>query len=390
MKSFAVLLAFALAGLSASCSSKGSTTWPPLPDASPHDAAGSHPHDAASDSASKDARTGHDAGDATEPADASTSPIVAPNDTWTWVDFPESKCASGTATGIAVNPHAGATELVIYFEGGGQCTDATSCWGAMPTANNVAGYDQATFLAAKQVNYPPLVRSFANNPFGAMNLVYIPYCTGDMHFGTVMSTLMVNGAAKPTYFWGAKDMDLFLARIVPTFPGASRVYSYGTSAGGFSSFLNFDRLVRAFGVRVDIIDDSGPPLTAPGQTNNAHLFTTWAMIPPAGCTACNSLLDIMKFDRQEQPGSKVGFLSLSEDTTISVDFGYSLAAYGPALETLFGASFGSDPNVATYLVGSDPGHVVESQPALAPDYMPWLTALVIGSATWASGGIDGG
>jgi hypothetical protein len=114
------------------------------------------------------------------------------------------------------------------------------------------------------------------------------------------------------------------------------------------------------------------------------------MIPPAGCTGCNSFLDVMKFDRQEQPGSKLGFLSLADDTTISVDFGYSLAAYGPALETLFSTNFGSDPNVATYLVGSDPGHVVESQPALAPDYMPWLAELVNGSATWASGGIDGG
>ncbi len=36
-------------------------------------------------------------------------PITATAETWSWVDFPDSKCASGAPTGMAVNSHGGAT-----------------------------------------------------------------------------------------------------------------------------------------------------------------------------------------------------------------------------------------------------------------------------------------
>jgi hypothetical protein len=63
--------------------------------------------------------------DAGADSGSSTAPITGlPNDVWTWVDFPDSVCANGTPTGIAINPHAGAMNLMIYFEGGGDCVDA--------------------------------------------------------------------------------------------------------------------------------------------------------------------------------------------------------------------------------------------------------------------------
>lgn len=317
-------------------------------------------------------------------------PIVAPPDTWTWIDFPESKCASGTATGIAVNPHSGATELLIYFEGGGSCHDATSCWGANPGATNLGGYDKTTFASAKQLAYPPLVRSVAGNPFAAMNIVFVPYCTGDLHFGTAKVDLVVGDTPVPTFFYGATDLELFLRRLVVTFPSPARVVSYGTSAGGFASFLDYDRIARAFGVRVDILDDSGPPLTRMGQSDNATLFSLWGGAVPASCAGCNSFLDVMKADRTAQPASRLAFLSLAEDTTISADFGYSLSAYGPAIEALFAQNFGGDANVATYIVADDPGHVVESQAALAPEYLPWMAQFTSDDPSWGNGGFDAG
>ncbi len=287
---------------------------------------------------------------------------------------------------------AGRTDAPVNSASDGQA-DADA---ALPDGATGMDAGNAPIVAAadtwtwKQLQYPALVRTTAGNPFSAMNMVYIPYCTGDLHYGNTTSTLQVNGTPTPTYFWGAKDMDVFLARLVPTFSNVSRVISLGTSAGGFGSYLNFDRLAHAFGVRVDVIDDSGPPLTTQGQSDNSGLFSAWGVVPPAGCNACNSFLNIMKFDRQSQPQSRLGFLSLAEDTVISADFGYGLSAYGPEIESLFSANFGADPNVATYIVGGDPGHVVESQAALAAGYLPWMTALVSGSSAWTSEGVDGG
>ena len=318
------------------------------------------------------------------------TPIVAAPDMWTWVDFPASKCASGAATGIAVNPHAGAADLLIYFEGGGSCYDATTCWGPNPGATNLAGYDKASFASAKQLAYPPLVRSVAGTPFAAANLVFVPYCTGDLHFGTTEVDLMVGDTPVPTFFYGATDLDLFLRRLVVTFPSPTRVYSYGTSAGGFASFLDYDRIAKAFGVRVDILDDSGPPLTRMGQSDNSTLFAIWGAAVPASCAGCNSFLDVMEADRAAQPTSRLAFLSLAEDTTISADFGYSLSAYGPAIDNLFTQNFGSDPNVATYIVAGDPGHVVESQAALAPEYLPWMAQFAEDDPGWGNASFDAG
>jgi hypothetical protein len=314
------------------------------------------------------------------PNDAA-QPIVAPNDIWTWVDFPESKCASGTPTGIAVNPHAGATSLLVYFEGGGACTDATSCWGSAPAAANLGQFDATTFAAAKQVQYPILNRKVTGNPMSAMNMVYIPYCTGDMHAGTTMTTFTEDGGSIPTYFWGGNDVDIFLARLVPTFSNTTRVWIAGTSAGGFASVLDWDRVQRAFGVRTDIIDDSGPPIPAKGATSNAGIFGIWGVIPPTGCNACDSLRSIYDYDRQTQPSSRYAFLTFAQDTVISARFNYTLAEY-PAVMSGFSSSIASDPNAATYIFSNEQSHVVESDAALVPEYMPWLVEMVSDSASW--------
>ena len=334
-------------------------------------------------SSSSSSSSGAGASDGGAQSDA--GPIVAPDDTWTWVDVPGSRCASGTETGFAVNPHAGSTELVIYLEGGGECYDATTCWGPSPSAKNVAGYDESAFTSPSndQLDYPTLARSPAN-PFGAMNMAYVPYCTGDMHAGTLEKDLTVDGGTIPTYFYGANDMDLFLARLAPTFPGLTRVVLLGTSAGGFGTYLSFDKVVKTFNVRVDIVDDSGPPIAQAGQSSNEGLFTVWGIAAPTGCSPCTSFLDVMKAARVEQPQSRFGFLSFSWDTTIGPDFGYTSSTYLNEIDALF-MNFASDPNVHTYIVTSQSGHVVESVGALASDYLPWMTTMVTDGGTWMNG-----
>jgi hypothetical protein len=94
----------------------------------------------------------HATSDAPHDAASASGPISAPDDTWTWVDFPESRCASGTATGIGVNPHAGATQVMVFFEGGGWCSDGTTCWGTKPAAANLTGYDASNFASDSAKN----------------------------------------------------------------------------------------------------------------------------------------------------------------------------------------------------------------------------------------------
>lgn len=311
--------------------------------------------------------------------------ISAPADTWTWVDFPESKCASGSATGIGINPHAGSTRLLIYFEGGGACFNAASCWGPMPQAANVAGFDASDFAAARQLGYPIFSRTSAGNPFKDMSFVFVPYCTGDMHAGRVEADLIVNGAVKPTYFWGSKDLELFLARLVPTFSNTDHVWAIGSSAGGFATVLDYDQVTRAFsGVRVDIIDDSGPSIVSKGQTDNAGLFKLWGVSPPVACPSCKSHADVLAANRKSQPGSKFALMSFADDPVISKDFGYTVAEYPAVLQKFEAEHLAGDANAATFIVTNKQQHVVQTDLASAPAYLPWLTLMVNDDPAWAS------
>jgi Pectinacetylesterase len=318
---------------------------------------------------------------------AGAGPIVAPDDTWTWLDFPASKCANGTPTGIGVNPHAGATDLVIYLEGGGSCFDGAGCWGAKPTATNLTGFDATTFAASAQLKYAVLRRDVAANPLKAMNMVFVPYCTGDLHAGATTRSYQVNGAKQATYFWGARDMEIFLAKLVPRFAKTTtRVHLLGTSAGGFGTLVNFDRVATAFGVPVDILDDSGPPITAErdgGPVSSFAPLAIWGYTAPTGCVDCTSFPAIYAYDRGTQPESRFGLLSFAQDTTIAPDFGYTLPEFATVIQD-FTTSISDDQNAATFVVTNDASHVVESDPTLAPQFLPWITKMVTHDATWTS------
>jgi len=187
--------------------------------------------------------------------DAAPIVINAPDDTWTWVDVPGARCGNGSATGIGVNPHAGATHLLIYLQGGGACFDATSCWGASPTASNMTGYAAADF-ANDPTKALALFQRTAANPWSDADLVFVPYCTGDIHVGSLMTSLTVNNAPMATYFYGGHNVDADLASLALSYTGLTHIWLSGVSAGGFGSFLNQDFVARSFPmVPVDVIDD---------------------------------------------------------------------------------------------------------------------------------------
>jgi hypothetical protein len=316
--------------------------------------------------------------------DAGPAPIVAPADQWTWIDFPDSRCASGTPTGIGVNIHPGAKDVLIFFEGGGACTSGASCWGPDPAAASLDGYDAAKFAATPQRNFPIFSRAGAlDNPFADVNYVFVPYCTGDLHAGARDVDLTYDTTTTHTYFWGAKDLALFLPRLVATFPDAQRVWLAGGSAGGYGTVLSFDRVATAFGTRVDIIDDSGPSITPKGATQNGAL-AFWGYEPPPTCASpCTSHAKVLAAARARQPDSKLAFLSYASDPVISADNGYTLDEYPVVLDD-FVASFADDPNAHAFIVTGEERHVVQAELLLAPQYLPWLSAMVADAPGWAN------
>jgi hypothetical protein len=90
------------------------------------------------------------------------------------------------------------------------------------------------------------------------NVVYLPYCTGDV-FGGTNANADIGGT--PQKFVGYLNSKAFLQRLVPTFADATDVLVTGVSAGGFGAAMNASLVQRAFPwVKAKVIDDSGPPM----------------------------------------------------------------------------------------------------------------------------------
>jgi hypothetical protein len=322
--------------------------------------------------------------------DKTGEPISAPADTWTWVDFPESHCASGTPTGIAVRLHPQSDRVMIFLEGGGSCTTGNSCFGSSPTATNTAGYGAADFKTETKLDMLSLFQTKAGNgnPFAEMNMVFVPYCTGDGHGGTLKQSLTLkDGTKKDAHFWGGKNMDLFLDRLVPTFDGLKRVYLTGSSAGGAGTLLNYGKVREAFAVRVDVVNDSSPPFDG-GEATYAAAAALWGIQPPTGCSNCVDGFSTYKFNRGLDPASRSALMSFQYDSTIAANHGIPLADYPAALQDL-GAALAGDPNIASFIVKNaldTPKHVIltkSTDTALTTASLAWLTDMVTDKA-WSS------
>ncbi len=270
---------------------------------------------------------GGDTGGAGGGAGGSTNAIEAPLDTWTWVDFPESKCMDGSPTGIAVNLHDASPNVVIFLEGGNACFNNLSC---LSTANP-NGYSKATFESDGLdaiASYPYLDRDNPDNPFKDMSLVYIPYCSGDLHFGNKADVEVGN---KVRQFHGYANMTAYLERLVPTFPDADRVVLSGISAGGFGAALNYDHVAQAFGtaVKTDLVDDCGPPMSSDFIPTclQQHLADTWGLFDsfPAGCADCGAAPFVepyVDYILSTYPDRSIGLISSEADETISNLLGF--------------------------------------------------------------------
>lgn len=217
----------------------------------------------------------------------SAGPIEAPAETWTWVPFPDSHCINGSPTGIGVNILPGATKVMIFLMGGNACFNQASCF----VTANLDGYGEAKFNNDVRTveGTPAFDRTRDENIFKDASYVYVPYCTGDVHAGSNMDGQV---AGSRYTFMGYDNMRQYLDRLVATFPGATEVVLTGVSAGGFGAMLNFDQVQRAFGsgVRVTLIDDSGPPMTTEylAACLQAHFRATWGFDEGvlAGCADC--------------------------------------------------------------------------------------------------------
>src|SRR5579872_4920413 len=320
----------------------------------------------------------------------------APPSGWNFYLIDGAMCRDGSPFGIYVH-YASTTKLFIYLEGGGACNESHFCdhnpanmnqvfpGGEAMQGQTVAG--SLACVAGLQAPYTTGLFDTTNsaNPVKDWSGVYVPYCTGDVHFGTADNVTINDDpldVKMNQHFVGYKNMQKSIARLVPTFPGVNQILLTGASAGGIGAALNLGLVQDSFGpgVPVTVLDDSGPPSdeTSPWPPCLQKAWrTTWGFDGsiPSDCAECSAadgsgLNKIVDYWHHKYPKDRVGLLSTTQDQVIRLFYGagdnncqtndantlvlsgggVSTSAYEANLDAVI-AKYACTGDVATYLIG---------------------------------------
>jgi hypothetical protein len=259
---------------------------------------------------------------------------------WSYFGIDGAKCRDGSPVGIYVR-FASSSKLLIYLEGGGACMSPHFCDHNPANMNQVftgGSLNGESFVgslltvAGQQAPYTTRIfdETHDDNPFKGWNQVYIPYCTGDAHFGTnddaQLADGILPGVMHTWHFVGYLNMQKFVSRIVATFTNLDQVVLTGSSAGGLGAGLNYGLVQDSFGsVPVTVIDDSFPPFEGPDLISTClqgMVRPLWGLDKaiPSDCAECapaaGGLPNIVKYWRHKYPSARVGLVSSLHDQII--------------------------------------------------------------------------
>ena len=235
-------------------------------------------------------------------------------------------------------------------------------------------------------------RDDAKNPLADASFVFIPYCTGDVFSGDNVVELegLLPWERETIYFHGYQNIQAYLARLAPTFQGVDQVVVSGSSAGGFGAGMVWSAVQEAFpDARVDVLDDSGPPIS-PADGLWERWVETWNMQFPADCVDCAAGIDgVLDYYRAVCfTRGRLALMSYHDDLVISSFFQLEPSLFAEQLDTLMD-TLDTEPN-AQYFVVDGISHtllIAGYQLTESPDGLPlwrWVEQMVDGDPDWSS------
>ena len=183
----------------------------------------------------------------------------------------ETACSRGTPFSFFYSPGT-TNKVVIDFMGGGACWDAETC-----------DHETKTFYESieeikKEHQYGMhgiYDRGLNENPLKEWTHVLVPYCTGDLHWGSADVTYTrADGTSFPLKHRGADNAKAVIDWVKTQFPSPETVFVTGTSAGAYASIFWLPYVKDHFTQStVRQLGDSGiSPIT---ETFAHHAFNLW-------------------------------------------------------------------------------------------------------------------
>jgi len=202
--------------------------------------------------------------------------LVDGGNTYNWdkVALAGTTCGNGSQYKFFVHHSTtGSKNLLFFFEGGGACWDYDTCSGragVIGAANpNGIPDDYMQQFTAKYVS--PLVngadpglpfRSRTDIATKDWNIVYLPYCTGDVHVGNNVATYPDQTGQQPPLSWhhsGYTNTTAAINYAKTQFPSVQKLLVTGYSAGGTATSASYYFVRRGINpARGYFLNDSGP------------------------------------------------------------------------------------------------------------------------------------
>jgi hypothetical protein len=275
---------------------------------------------------------------------------------WEAVEVPASSgasCGNGTPYRFFVNRTPKTTKTVVMFEGGGACWAKGHCSGeggllGASNPNGVpANYLSTTSMAAYGwvTPFTARVHPFSTVQTQSWNIVYVPYCTGDVHSGNKVAVYTDPDPTKPAltyYHRGARNAEALANWMAQNMPTPEHLLITGFSAGGAGSTSNYGILRDAIKPKAStLMADSGPLMQAPRGTSptqapsvklHEKIREAWGLDGPNGLVTkllarypgygdVNNLGSLTAAWAQIYPKDRFGYTVFQQDSIYS-DFSY--------------------------------------------------------------------
>jgi len=169
-------------------------------------------------------------------------------------------------------------KLLIEFEGGGACWSGSTCEAEVYNKRVISDPEIARQTGQLQGIYD---RTNPANPVRDFTHVYIPYCTGDLHWGNTTTTYTgSNGAPLPIQHKGAANASTALNWTADNVAAPAQVVVAGCSAGGYGAALWSAKIARAYpGARLVQLADSAAGVVPDGffasTLSNWNVVAAW-------------------------------------------------------------------------------------------------------------------
>ncbi|HUG25084.1 pectin acetylesterase-family hydrolase [Piscinibacter sp.] len=203
---------------------------------------------------------------------------------WEMVELPAStgaSCGNGSPYRFFVNRTPFTRDTVIMYEGGGACWDQKSCLGeGKLSASNPDGIppDYMTSLTTAAFGlvtpFTARIDPFQAAPTQSWNMVYVPYCTGDIHTGSALQVYADSDPANPRvqHFRGQANIRAAAQWLRANTGRPNHLLLTGFSAGGAGSTSTYVLMRDALQPtgRAQLLADSGPLFPAPRAATPVH------------------------------------------------------------------------------------------------------------------------